>query len=111
MIACRSFVTAVAAISVADKAAPPFKVLAVFAINPVPAAPVAVVTAPVEYVVVRYLPVSTWKTSNAAAATLVTVIAVQLYGEQEIIIMMGYPGSGKSSIAENICKNEKNFEK
>ena len=27
--------------------------------------------------------------SNAAAATLVTVIAVQLYGEQEIIIMMG----------------------
>ena len=25
----------------------------------------------------------------------------------EIIIMMGYPGSGKSSIAENICKNEK----
>ena len=26
---------------------------------------------------------------NAAAATLVTVIAVQLYGEQEIIIMMG----------------------
>ena len=27
--------------------------------------------------------------SNAAAATLVTVIAVQLYGEQQIIIMIG----------------------
>ena len=27
--------------------------------------------------------------SNAAAATLVTVIAVQLYGDQEIIIMIG----------------------
>ena len=29
-----------------------------------------------------------------------------LSNKPEIIIMMGYPGSGKSSIAQNICKNE-----
>jgi bifunctional polynucleotide phosphatase/kinase len=32
---------------------------------------------------------------------------IPLSSNPEIIIMMGYPGSGKSSIAENICKNEK----
>ena len=32
---------------------------------------------------------------------------ISLSMNPEIIIMMGYPGSGKSTIAENICKNEK----
>jgi bifunctional polynucleotide phosphatase/kinase len=32
---------------------------------------------------------------------------IPLSGEQQIVIMMGYPGSGKSTIAKNICKNEK----
>jgi len=32
---------------------------------------------------------------------------IPLSPNPEIIIMMGYPGSGKSTIAENICKNEK----
>ncbi len=31
---------------------------------------------------------------------------IPLSPNPEIIIMMGYPGSGKSTIAENICKNE-----
>ena len=33
--------------------------------------------------------------------------SIHLSTNPEIIIMMGYPGSGKSTIAENICKNEK----
>jgi len=32
---------------------------------------------------------------------------VPLTEEKQIIIMMGYPGSGKSTVAKNICKNEK----
>jgi bifunctional polynucleotide phosphatase/kinase len=31
---------------------------------------------------------------------------IPLTDEKQIIIMMGYPGSGKSTIAKNICKNE-----
>jgi bifunctional polynucleotide phosphatase/kinase len=31
---------------------------------------------------------------------------VPLSSEKQIIIMMGYPGSGKSTIAKNICKDE-----
>jgi bifunctional polynucleotide phosphatase/kinase len=31
---------------------------------------------------------------------------IHLTDEKQIIIMMGYPGSGKSTIAKNICKNE-----
>jgi bifunctional polynucleotide phosphatase/kinase len=31
---------------------------------------------------------------------------IPLSEEKQIIIMMGYPGSGKSTIAKNICKNE-----
>jgi bifunctional polynucleotide phosphatase/kinase len=31
---------------------------------------------------------------------------IPLSSNPEIIIMMGYPGSGKSTIAKNICKNE-----
>jgi bifunctional polynucleotide phosphatase/kinase len=31
---------------------------------------------------------------------------IPLSNDQQIIIMMGYPGSGKSTIAKNICKNE-----
>jgi bifunctional polynucleotide phosphatase/kinase len=31
---------------------------------------------------------------------------VPLSDEKQIIIMMGYPGSGKSTISKNICKNE-----
>ena len=31
---------------------------------------------------------------------------IPLSNEKQIIIMMGYPGSGKSTIAKNICKNE-----
>ena len=32
---------------------------------------------------------------------------IPLSDKQQIIIMMGYPGSGKSTIAKNICKNER----
>jgi bifunctional polynucleotide phosphatase/kinase len=32
--------------------------------------------------------------------------SIPLSTNPEIVIMMGYPGSGKSTIAENICKNE-----
>jgi bifunctional polynucleotide phosphatase/kinase len=32
--------------------------------------------------------------------------SIPLTDEKQIIIMMGYPGSGKSTIAKNICKNE-----
>jgi bifunctional polynucleotide phosphatase/kinase len=31
---------------------------------------------------------------------------IPLSDEKQIIIMMGYPGSGKTTIAKNICKNE-----
>jgi bifunctional polynucleotide phosphatase/kinase len=37
---------------------------------------------------------------------LAEIPTVPLSDEQQIIIMMGYPGSGKSTIAKNICKNE-----
>lgn len=34
-------------------------------------------------------------------------MSIPLSDEKQIIIMMGYPGSGKSTIAQNICKNER----
>jgi bifunctional polynucleotide phosphatase/kinase len=34
---------------------------------------------------------------------------ITLSNNKEIIIMMGYPGSGKSSIAKHICSNNKNY--
>jgi bifunctional polynucleotide phosphatase/kinase len=37
---------------------------------------------------------------------IVDIPTIPLSDEKQIIIMMGYPGSGKSSIAKNICKNE-----
>ena len=38
--------------------------------------------------------------------TIFEIPIIPLSTSPEIIIMMGYPGSGKSTIAENICKNE-----
>ena len=37
---------------------------------------------------------------------IIEIPAIPLSDEKQIIIMMGYPGSGKSTIAKNICKNE-----
>jgi bifunctional polynucleotide phosphatase/kinase len=37
---------------------------------------------------------------------IIEIPSIPLTDEQQIIIMMGYPGSGKSTIAKNICKNE-----
>jgi bifunctional polynucleotide phosphatase/kinase len=37
---------------------------------------------------------------------ILDIPTIPLSDEKQIIIMMGYPGSGKSSIAKNICKNE-----
>jgi len=34
---------------------------------------------------------------------------IPLSSNPEIIIMMGYPGSGKSTIADNICNNNENY--
>ena len=36
---------------------------------------------------------------------IINIPSIPLSDEQQIIIMMGYPGSGKSTIAKNICKN------
>ena len=38
--------------------------------------------------------------------TIFEIPIIPLSTSPEIIIMMGYPGSGKSTIAENICNNE-----
>ena len=37
---------------------------------------------------------------------VIKILTIPLSDEPEIIIMMGYPGSGKSTIAKDICKNE-----
>lgn len=37
---------------------------------------------------------------------IIEIPTIPLSDEKQIIIMMGYPGSGKSTIAKNICKNE-----
>jgi len=37
---------------------------------------------------------------------ITNIPTIPLSDEKQIIIMMGYPGSGKSTIAKNICKNE-----
>lgn len=37
---------------------------------------------------------------------ILEIPTIPLSDEKQIIIMMGYPGSGKSTIAKNICKNE-----
>jgi bifunctional polynucleotide phosphatase/kinase len=36
---------------------------------------------------------------------IINIPSIPLSDEKQIIIMMGYPGSGKSAIAKNICKN------
>ena len=36
---------------------------------------------------------------------IINIPSIPLSDEKQIIIMMGYPGSGKSTIAKNICKN------
>ena len=38
---------------------------------------------------------------------IIEIPTIPLSDEQQIIIMMGFPGSGKSTIAKNICKNDK----
>jgi bifunctional polynucleotide phosphatase/kinase len=37
---------------------------------------------------------------------IIEIPIIPLFDDKQIIIMMGYPGSGKSTIAKNICKNE-----
>ena len=37
---------------------------------------------------------------------IIEIPIIPLSDDQQIIIMVGYPGSGKSTIAKNICKNE-----
>ena len=37
---------------------------------------------------------------------IIDIPTIPLTDEAQIIIMMGYPGSGKSTIAKNICKND-----
>lgn len=37
---------------------------------------------------------------------IINIPSIPLSDEKQIIIMMGYPGSGKSTIAKNICKNK-----
>lgn len=39
-------------------------------------------------------------------AEITEIPKIQLTDEKQIVIMMGYPGSGKSTVAKNICKNE-----
>lgn len=37
---------------------------------------------------------------------IIEIPTIPLSDEKQIVIMMGYPGSGKSTIAKNICRNE-----
>ena len=37
---------------------------------------------------------------------IIEIPTIPLSDEKQIIIMIGYPGSGKSTIAKNICKND-----
>ena len=37
---------------------------------------------------------------------ILEIPTVPLTDEKKIVVMMGYPGSGKSTVAKNICKNE-----
>ena len=49
-----------------------------------------------------YCPEEVFHTKNE----IIDIPTIPLTDEPQIIIMMGYPGSGKSTIAKNICKND-----
>ena len=52
-----------------------------------------------------YSPEDIFKINNETY--IIEMPLIPLSSEPEIIIIMGYPGSGKSTIAKHICKNEK----